>query len=141
MSREAIYAALFDKLGASAGFVTKSRKLKHWSDVTASEQPALFQAQKSESAATVPGQPTQWNYMVDVYLYANTGGDPNVAPSQILNPLIDAIVAAMAPEPISNKQTLGGLVQHAWIEGAIETDEGVLGDQAVAIIPVAMKVV
>ena len=40
---------------------------------------------------------------------------------------------------INNKQTLGGLVAHAWIDGVIETDEGVLGDQAVAIIPVVIK--
>jgi hypothetical protein len=28
------------------------------------------------------------------------------------------------------------MVQHAYIAGKIETDEGVFGDQAVAIIPV-----
>jgi len=31
---------------------------------------------------------------------------------------------------------LANLVRHARIEGRIETDEGVLGDQAVAVIPV-----
>ena len=33
MNREAIYSALWAKLEALDGFVTKSRKLLHWNDV------------------------------------------------------------------------------------------------------------
>jgi hypothetical protein len=36
--------------------------------------------------------------------------------------------------------TLGGLVNYCRIEGDIETDEGLLGEQAVAIIPVSILV-
>ena len=141
MNREAIYAALFARLQASATFKTTSRKLLHWVDVPAVQQPALFQAQRNETAATVPGQPTVWQFQVDVYIYVHTQGDKSLAPSQIINPLVDAVVALLAPNPIDNKCTLGGLVQHAWIEGAIQTDEGTLGDQAVSIIPIILKVV
>ena len=38
----------------------------------------------------------------------------------------------------TGKQTLGGLVHDCRIAGDIETDEGRLGDQAVAIIPIEM---
>jgi hypothetical protein len=31
-------------------------------------------------------------------------------------------------------------VKHCWISGAIETDEGVLGGQAVAIVPIEILV-
>ena len=138
MNREAIYAALFAKLGNLPGIVTASRRLRHWDDVPQAEQPALFMAQRYESASGEPGLNRVWVLSVDVYLYARTGG--NDPPSTVLNPLIDAVEAAMATEPISNKQTLGGLVQHAWIDGQIETDEGLLGDQGVVIIPITMKV-
>jgi hypothetical protein len=141
MNREPIYSALFAKISQIEGFNTVSRRLKHWDDVTPSEQPALFQSQKSEAVSTVPGMNPVWEFHLDLYLYARSSGDPFSSPAIILNPLIDSVVAALAPDPISNKQTLGGLVQHCWIEGAIETDEGVLGDQAVAIIPIVMKVV
>lgn len=141
MTREPIYAALFAKLQAAASFKTTSRRLKHFSDVPAIDQPALYVAQRSESATTVPGQPTVWTMNVDVYLYVNNRGDQNVIPSTLINPLIDAVAASLAPNPIDNKCTLGGLVQHAWIEGQIQTDEGVLGDQAVAVIPVVIKAV
>ena len=141
MIRETIYAALFAKLAASASFVTTSRRLKAWSDVSPIEQPALFLAQRSETATTVARQPTKWRLDVDVYLYVNTGGDPAVAPSTILNPILDAIVAAMGPDNgATNLATLGGLVQHAWIEGKIQPDEGVLGDQALAIVPISLLV-
>jgi len=141
MNREQIYSALFSRISEIDGFTTISRRLKHWDDVAPSEQPALFQTQKSESVSTVPGMNPVWEFNLELYIYARSSGDPFNSPAIILNPLVDAIVAALAPNPISNKQTLGGLVQHCWIEGAIETDEGVLGDQAVAIIPIIMKVV
>jgi hypothetical protein len=61
----------------------------------------------------------------------------------VLNPLLDAIAAALAPtgaDLVAGAQTLGGLVKHCWISGAIETDEGALGGQAVAIVPVEILV-
>ncbi|WP_034302536.1 hypothetical protein [Herbaspirillum sp. RV1423] len=138
MNREQIYSALFAKLAAAPGYKTTSRKLLHWADVKPQEQPALFQAQRREMALTTPGQPTVWSFEVDVYVYVYAKSS---APSQLLNPLLDAIGTALAPDPITNKCRLGGLVEHAWIEGAIQTDEGTLGDQAVAIIPIVIKVV
>ena len=139
MNRELIYSKFFDLLKSVGDFKVASRRLKHWSDVSPAQQPALFVSQRTELVTRTPGLNPVWDLHIDVYLYANTGGDKSIAPSQILNPLIDAIEAALKPNPIDNKQTLGGLVQHAWIDGAIETDEGVLGDQAVAIIPVVIR--
>ena len=40
MNRETIHAALFARLSAVPGFVTASRRLKHWSDTPGGEQPA-----------------------------------------------------------------------------------------------------
>ncbi len=136
MNREAVYAGVFARVSAVPGLVTASRRLRHWSDVAPAEQPALFQVQRGEDVHRLRGLPPRRQLSLDLYLYAATGGDPGTAPAQILNPLIDAIEAALAPDPVTGTQTLGGLVEHAWIEGRIETDEGVLGDQAVMIVPV-----
>lgn len=138
MNREAIYQALFDKLATVPALKTKSRKLRHWTDVQGIEQPALFQAQRSESAATTNGTATRWTLNVDVYVYVKTTGG-NFAPATQLNNILDAIETALAPDnPIRNTNTLGGLVVHCRIDGTVETDEGNLGDQAVAIIPVVI---
>ena len=70
-----------------------------------------------------------------VFVYAKAP-DEATQPATVLNPLLDAIEAAPAPGGEGTVQTLGGLAEHAWIAGKIETDEGVLGGQTVAIVPV-----
>ena len=56
----------------------------------------------------------------------------------LFEPLLDALEAALAPSPTTGIQNLGlpEMVQHAYISGKVQTDEGVLGDQAIAIVPV-----
>ena len=138
IAREPIYAALFDLAAGAAGFVTAERRLRHWSDVAPAEQPALFMTQKSEVASVQTlGAPTVWTLLVELYLYAHSS-DPYLSPATVLNPLVDAVEAALAPAATTGLQELGlpSMVQHAMIAGKIETEEGVLGDQAIAIIPV-----
>ena len=139
MNREPIYAALFALVQSAASFVTVSRRLRHWSDVAAAEQPALFQIQKSEAAEERRPLPAKWRASVDLYLYAHAP-DELTPSATVINPLLDAVEAALAPDPVSHVQTLGGLVQHCWIAGRIQTDEGVLGGQSVAIVPVEILV-
>src|SRR4051812_8813483 len=65
ISREPIYAALFALAAGAAHFVTTGRKLRHWSDLTAPEQPALFMRQKLEIATVAAiGAPTVWKLVV-----------------------------------------------------------------------------
>lgn len=139
MIREPIYAALFALLQNAAPFVTASRRLRHWSDVAAPEQPALFMIQKSETAEERRPLPAKWRALVDLYLYAQAPDD-TTPPAEVMNPLLDAVETALAPDPVSHVQTLGGLAQHCWIAGRIETDEGVLGGQTVAIVPIEILV-
>jgi hypothetical protein len=138
INREPIYAALFGLVEAAADFAVADRRLRHWSDVAPAEQPALFMTQKSELAKiNALGAPTVWTLAVDLYVYAHSS-DPYLAPATVLNPLLDAVEAALAPSATTGIQDLGlpAQVQHAYISGKIETDEGVLGDQAVAIVPI-----
>jgi len=138
IAREPIYAALFARVATATPFVTAARRLRHWSDVAPAEQPALFMRQKEEEAAGAErGTPAVWRLAVELYVYAHAS-DPYVAPATVLNPLVDAIEAALAPLAATGIQDLGlpEMVKHACIAGKIETTEGVLRDQAVAIIPV-----
>ena len=129
MIREPIYAALFAKLSELPGIKVASRTFKHFSDCAPADQPALYMVQRHESATTTPGLKTVWTLSCDLLLYAHTKGNKKIAPASVLNPLLDAVEAAFAVDNhVLNKCTLGGLVQHAWIEGTIETDEGLLGE-------------
>lgn len=141
MNREAICSALFAKLAGAATFKTVSRQFRMFSDVSPADQPALFLVQRSESVAVVPGLPSVSTLSFDALIYVSTHGDKAVAPASVLNPLIDAVIASMAPLGSSDKQTLGGLVQHAWVEGEIQTDEGLLQQQGYALIPIKVKAV
>ena len=139
MSREAIYSALFARLQAAYAWNLSGRVLLHWSDVDALQQPAMFQTQSTEVVQRITRQPAKLMMNVKVYIYAHSQTAAGRAPSSVLNDLIDAIWNAMKPDAAHlETQTLGGLVEWARIEGAIETDEGLLGDQAVAIVPIAI---
>lgn len=140
MIRETIYEKFFRLVAACAPFNKTSRRLEHWSDVSTADQPALFMSQRTEETLQVAGMPTVWILRVDLYIYAHTRADRTKSPSVVTNPLVDAICALLAPNAVTGKVQLGGLVEHAWIEGHIQTDEGALGDQGVIIIPIAMKV-
>jgi len=138
IAREPIYAALFERLAGAAGFVTTGRRFRHWSEVTPAEQPALFMRQKTETGAVpVLGAPTVWMLAVEVFVYAHLS-DPYAAPSVALNPLLDAVEAALGPSAVTGVQDLGlpSMVRHAGIAGKITIDEGTLRDQAVAMVPI-----
>ena len=137
MTRETIYAALFAKVSSAAGLVTASRRIKLWVDVPAAKQPALFQIEKHQIMKQQRGMPPKYYLHAELYLYVNAGNNPDAVSSTLLNNMLDAIEASLAPDdPMGNVYTLGGLVSHCWISGTIETDEGALGAQAVAIIPI-----
>ena len=136
--REAIYAALWTLGSAAGSFASANRRLRHWADVAPAEQPALFMSEKGGHAVVKAlGAPITWTLYADFYIYVHSS-DPYAAPATILNPLLDALERALAPSSATGIQNLGQpqLVQHAYIAGKIETDEGVLGDQAIAIVPV-----
>jgi hypothetical protein len=90
--------------------------------------------------------PPVWTLTPTIYLYARaTDGDPYATPGTKMNALIKAVEDALerkstdllpygGPEEWST--TLGGLCSHCRISGNIETDEGLLGHQAVAVIPI-----
>ena len=136
--RELIYSALWELGSSAARFASANRRLRHWADVAPGEQPALFMSEKGGQAAVKKlGAPIVWTLYADFYLYAHSS-DPYLAPATILNPLLDALESALAPSPTTGIQNLGlpAMVQHAYISGKTQTDEGVLGDQAIAIVPV-----
>lgn len=140
IDREAIYSALWDRVSGAAQFVTAERRLRHWTDVSAAEQPAIFMTQKRQHGTAHQGAvnlPVVWRLEADLYIYVSSS-DPFLAPAILLNPLLDAVELALAPDIGTGLQDLGlpQMVRHARIEGAIEMSEGVLGDQEIAIVPV-----
>jgi hypothetical protein len=135
-TREEIYSALFNLVSTAAGFVTIGRRYKPWSEIPPEQQPAMFQVQRTESPVQLTGMPAAWRLDLDLVIYVHTTGNPDIIASTIMNPILDAVTSLFDASTPLGKQTLGGLVHMAKVSGAIETDEGVLGDQAFALIPI-----
>lgn len=148
MQREAIYAALFAKLsaltaGGSPTFITAERRLRHWNDVPAEECPYLGMTQGPQAIQQQKGLPPKWTLGAKLYIYVKTNAqsDPTVVPATLLNPILDAVEAALAADDgANNALTLGGLVSSVRISGQIDTSEGFLGDTEVAEIPIEIVV-
>jgi hypothetical protein len=147
---EGIAVALFALIGALPGVQTASRRLRMWSEVDPSEQPAVFLSVAKQTPTQSPeGNTTIWKYgyVVTLYIFNN---DPAVAPSTVLNTWLEAIKVLLQPVKVGppgfpgSVQVLGdttGRIRHAWVSGPIETGEGVLGDQEFAFIPIEIEVI
>lgn len=165
MNRETVYEAVFAKFsglswtplvtGTPGSFATVSRQLVHWSDLPAEQFPALYQVQVRETPVQKRGLPTRWQLSLALYLYVRTnaqlqgsaGGEDAASdaaatfPSRLLNPILDALTAALLPDnQPEGTCTLGGLVSHCWLSDSIETSEGLLGDVEFAIAPIEILV-
>jgi hypothetical protein len=152
VDRERIYAALFARLRAkvSGQVLTFTRKYVDYDQVAASQQPALILSATHTTPENELGEPTRWRVNAVIVLYAQTSTYPD-NPDRALSQLITAVEGALEWSPddkplqgasfqrgVQQQTTLGGLVSHCWISGAVEYTQGETGDQAVAIIPVEM---
>lgn len=157
-TREAIYAALFARVSAATWaalgpdsiitWVTTGRKLRHWSEVDQSALPCLFQTQRTETIIRTRNEPPIWKLAVEFFIYVKTLAqqDDAIIPSQIENPILDAVCAIMEPNAYAPQKdaiercTLGGLVDQCKLVGTVENFEGDLGDLGVLIVPVEIVV-
>jgi hypothetical protein len=136
-TREAVYAALFAKLQSLPGLVTVSRRLQNVQDVQPESFPAAFQIQGEQQSRYSGNTPAVFTWKADWLLYVHDS-DPTTAPSTQLNNLIDAATALLTPGPGQPRQSLGGLVEYCAIDGSVQVFEGVLGDRAVAVLPITI---
>src|ERR1035438_2325105 len=139
-SREAIYSALWNLLTATtpaadvaAQWNTQSRDLVGWEQVVPPSQPALFMVQTAQHASNETFGLTQWKLSATVWIYYRTDslGDPTMPRDKLVNEMIDVIEKAIAPPDGFGLQSLGGLVQHTYIDGTVVFDSGLTDPQAV----------
>ena len=151
VDREPIWVALLALLQGSLGakIVTSGRNHVRPPQLMPEQQPALFLLQVREKRdPRPPGTPGKVTLEGIIVLYcqsaepvvSETGQDVALG-ATTLNSLFLLVDAALAPDnPMTGKQTLGGLVTHCWIEGNTDMDPGIVTQQAAAIIPVKILV-
>lgn len=140
MNREAINAALFERLVAVGGWKTTSRKVRERDQVDPSDRPYLGLAPGDTQRLTELGAPRLTRLEFVAYVYVHD--DSNAGPSVQLNAFLKAIEDALArdsTDPLGlgteRATTLGGLVHGAAV-ASVMTDEGSYGDQGVALVTI-----
>ena len=145
VAREAVAEALYNLLAATqvnnqAAFKSSSRKAKVWSNTNNSDQPAMFLIHTGEQVLQnqVFGLP-KYLLHFEILIYARADANPSVTPDTLINGLLDAIDAQLQSKPPAERQTLGNLVYHAWIEGEILIDTGIIDQQIAVLVPVKVR--
>ena len=157
VNAEPIYAALFDLLvsqlqGSPPTFATIGRRHIAPKSLTPVQQPALFSVGVGSIDNPRPGgTPGKVTLKALLILYAwnsalnQPPGQETELSETIINSLVTSVRQALLPTFPNNQfrvnqQTLGGLVEHCWIEGEGVVDPGIYGQQAGAILPVHILV-
>jgi hypothetical protein len=122
----------------TTGFLTFGRRLRYARDV--SEQPALYLRDIDEGLEFQNIILQEQTIRAEIWIYSNAGENPNVAPVTALNNLLDAVQSAFAPDPITGRFTLGGLVHWCRMEGKVDKDPGDISGQAIAAADVLITV-
>ena len=145
--RETVLSALFSLMsnvsfslqGGAGGFKTTSRRLKHWSDVSVSDRPALFMTCHGETPTyRAENLPAYQKLSVHVYVYLSTA-DANIVGDTDISLILDAFDTALSPGPGEQRQTLGGLVSHCRVDGDILRDPGDMDGEGIIIVPISVS--
>lgn len=140
---ERIAVALFNLLSsidpATFPFVTFDRHGQLPTNVVPANQPYLGLVQLGMSQVENQAQGLEkWLLHFRVLVYIRADADPETIPATQLNNALQAVVGIMRSSPIGVQQTLGGIVDNAWIEGEILMDTGILDQQCALLIPVVV---
>lgn len=145
-TREPIYSALWSLIAddprVKGRFVTASRFLIPFEEMPSAQMPALFLIERGE-AWIRPGKgiSPKRTLRAQIWVYSWESQPLNVPPSILLNDFMDVIddVLTVVDNP-TNTQTLGGLVEHVYIEGEVAIAEGILQNVSILSVPITMLI-
>jgi hypothetical protein len=102
--------------------------------------PALFMLEKRERWERI-GKGISPKRTLEAHLlcYTDTTDPDSTPPAIVINTLMDVVddVLTTVNNP-SNTQTLGGLVEHVYIEGDVMIAEGLLQENSIFVVPLTI---
>jgi hypothetical protein len=148
VTRLAIDTALLKQLAAAqiassppaAAFVSASMHFRQWSDVDAQQQPCLFLLRivEDDDQQKAYGL-NKYEFKYEAWIYARVDFQNLQAnPYCVLDPLIDAVDAAVKASPLIGRNNLGGIVDNCRIKGSTVIADGADDGQAVIRIPISV---
>jgi hypothetical protein len=139
MTTEAIFEALRTKLTISP-FVRVERRMKMLKDMNPDDFPAIYIVEPDQSTDVSKGSPDLLSLTAHLLVYFSGSDSQDEVKSSTLNPLLDSVRTALAPDPVTGFQTLGGLVSHCWITGPQPLAEDLLTPDGGAMLTVHILV-
>jgi hypothetical protein len=149
--RNQIFDALFDLIATDEGGVSTtawtgpsllytSRRIRMFNQLPA--KPAMCQGEFTETYTQKVGLPYTRIFETEWWFFHEAGADSAAIPTKTNNDILDAVDAILAPPPyaLDNKQTLGGLVFHCFVDGTIIKVAGDIEGQALIIVPIKILV-
>lgn len=149
LAREDVFVALanlvFNDPRVTAMFPTTGRLLPHVQQVDEESCPALFMFQRPETRVYKGmGIPPARTLHCAFVAYFASETPATSLPATAINAASDVIDQVVndpdAPTNPGAVQTLGGLVQHVYLEPTLEPFEGLLQEKSVLVASVAMLV-
>lgn len=141
--REAIFAALFSLW--STGYAwknTPARRVRLWTDVPTEQRPAAFQFEGHDEVWDWSNSANpKATFEASIFIYTSAP-DPVVGATE-LNQVLNAVTTSLLPtgrDLTAGRQTLGGLVHTARIQGSVMRVPGDIDGDGMAIVPVRMIV-
>lgn len=147
VSRKQVAAAVYALVDAAVGQVvrlqTSSRRYRSPLEVDPSEMPALFLVQTPERFEHTEGGmldlPPRRVMCFEAWLYTSDPQESSIVPIDDLNDMVDAIELAFAPNALTGKLNLGGLVTSCRIDGAVDWCDGLLvSGKSAASVPISV---
>jgi hypothetical protein len=142
VTREAIMQALFTLVSGAYPFATTSRRLKLWDNVAPGDMPALFQFEGGQDDALYEEDLLlRRTLKARLFIYVDAK-DESIVGASAINAILDALDSALAPssfaDQLANRQTLGGLVSSARIQGPVLKDPGDLDGIGLIVVPITI---
>ncbi len=149
MTREPIYQALFALMQSIVWDTDQqlketSRRVKMFSDVPKSMQPAGYQGEHGEVSGQTSNTPYKRVFKAS-WLFYFDAEPKSLIPASFMNKLLDAVEVALAvqvtdPGYFDERNTLHGLVYHCFIDGEILKEPGDIDGQALTLVPIKILV-
>lgn len=142
-SREAVFDALFQRMVQAYPWKNEpSRRVRLWTDVPTETRPAMYQFEGHDEVWEYPNSANP-RVVLEASIFIYTAAPKPETGATILNTVLDAVSLSLLPsgaDLTTGRQTLGGLVHSARIQGSVTRVPGDIDDDGMAIVPIRILV-
>lgn len=140
VDREEVSVALFNLVKEAYPWNKSERATKIFSNVPLANMPYCSLLHSHELPLENTFGLTKWsmNYLLFILVRADSLINSATYPDTTINEILNAIELALRPHA-GERQTLGGLVYHAWISGGVEINAAIIDQQIVILVPITVR--